>query len=89
MSQWLYLFLTFITNGVDNMVREVHFAIRYFASLTAGASVLLFVSHMTATDENIHTKAHPWDNAIQRKFWTSMVDSSQVLPIDIGTRHVD
>ena len=55
----------FIIHWVEYMVREVCLATLYHASLTASASVFLFVDHLSVTAEKLCAKLHLWDNMLR------------------------
>ena len=72
-----------ITHGVADMVREVRFATRDYASLTAVLSAFLFVPHTAVADEKLRAEARIWYNDLRGNICPSMAESSQILDIDI------
>ena len=70
------------------MVREVRFITRYYASLSSGSSAFIFVAHTVAEAENLRAKARLWYNVLRGVFCPSMADSSQLLVVYSGLRHI-
>ena len=52
-------------------------------------SVFLFVEHMTALAENLHSKLHLCDNALRGNLRPPIADYSQRLVIDNGSHNMD
>ena len=86
--QRLRLAPLFITHVVTDMVGGVSFSMSDCASLAAGARVFLCVAHMAPAAENMCAKVCLWDNVLRVNVWVLMAESSQLLSINITSRHV-
>ena len=60
-----------------------------FAYLIEGAIAFLFVDHKSSSYEKLRAKERLWDNALRGNVLSSMSESSQILEIDSGLRHID
>ena len=52
-------------------------------------STLLFVSHTAAAAEKLRSKSRLWENSLRVNIFPSMEESSYLIVIGIGPRHIN